>query len=102
MKLPDDYNHLPLFTAAVLCSDRFLHAMGRIKCRTVKEHLKNEKLLSIVHLLKFQYSKSVWSPWSSCFSSKNEKIKIPVHQTTILPLVSYRCKTQIPTAREST
>jgi hypothetical protein len=44
MKLPEDYNHLPLFTAAVLCSDCFMHAMGRIKCMTVKEHLKNEKL----------------------------------------------------------
>jgi hypothetical protein len=41
MKLPEDYNHLPLFTATVLRSDRFMHTIGRIKCKAVKEFLKN-------------------------------------------------------------
>lgn len=58
------------------------------------------KSYTIVHLLKFQYSKSIWNPWSPCFSSKNEKIKISVDQTIILPLVSSGCETQTTTVRD--
>jgi hypothetical protein len=43
MKLPDYYNHLPF--AKMLHGDCFMHAMGRIKGRTVTEHLKTKRYI---------------------------------------------------------